>query len=132
MKATELKVIVKHLETEIDRATGRASFTLDLQVENDKFAMLSEGIIIDGREFASGVCALCDDSTYWCDKSTSKSVQGEELMKYPEREWDFTGYDAEFSEFVRDLEFYLNNRGLNSIKSKVLEAIADTLVAKFC
>ena len=132
MKASELDVTVKHFETSIDRATGKASFTLDLWVENDKFAMFSEGMIIDGREFASGACALCDDSTYWFDKVNAKSVQGEELLRYPSREWDFTGCDAEFAEFVRDLEFYLNNRGLNSIKSKVLEAIADTLVAKFC
>lgn len=132
MKATELKVTVKHLETMIDRATGKASFTLDLQVENDKFAMLSEGIIIDGREFASGACALCDDSTYWLDKVNAKSVQGEELLKYPEREWDFTGYDAEFSEFVRDLEFYMTTKGMNAIKNEALDAIANALIARVC
>lgn len=132
MKATELKFKVTVIETTVDRETGRASFTLDLQVENDKFAMLSEGIIIDGREFASGVCALADDSTYWLDKVNAKTVQGEQLIKYPEREWDFTGYDAEFAEFVREVEFSLTCRTPDALKRKVIDAIADALIARVC
>ena len=132
MKANEFKVLVKHLETTIDRATGKASFTLDLQVENDRFFMLNEGMIVDAKEFALGICALCDDSTYWCDKVACKSVQGEELLKYPEREWDFTGCDADFAEFVREVEFSLTCRTPDALKRKVIDAIADALIARVC
>ena len=132
MKANEFKVLVSHVETMIDRDSGRASFSVNIQVEYDRFFMLSEGMIVDGREFASGVCALCDDSTYWCDKVACKSVQGEELLKYPEREWDFTGCDADFAEFVREVEFSLTCRTPDALKRKVIDAIADALIARVC
>ena len=77
-------------------------------------------------------CALDGGITYWCDKVACKSVQGEELLKYPEREWDFTGYDAEFSEFVREVEFSLTCRTPDALKRKVIDAIADALIARVC